>query len=411
MRKHYILSTVLCSSLGFLSCSSESDDRVQPVDSPSVSSPAETEITAIEFPTDDGSVFLNGENNENLLRLLKRIDTQRALVLGETRITDGQYAEIKAFTDELVAQCADDKAKYDVIFRWVATNIKHGNADNDPYPVFISKKGVCQGFSNLLKVMMLTQDIPVMVVNGYIYGLGHAWNYVCCDGTWMVADATNGGSFKADAITSYSHLSPVRADIVMFEDEQFAYDYYEGNLNVMQIKTVEEQVTIPYSVNGFRTTSLILENEMPESVRVLYVGKNIETFGREYLGLKDHGRNLEAIHVDEKNYFLCSYEGAVYEKSGANRYLYYIPGRLTDLKLLPMETVEKNTVFDQPYLKTIEFPQGTVSIEAYAVEKCPALEKAYVPLSTTIEDDAFYDVAPNFEVVRRNGTGITNVWM
>lgn len=161
-----------------------------------------------DYPQPDGSVYLNGTPSKSLVTLLKKTDLEQALVLGETNITEAQYQEIKDFTDDLVKDCTDDTGKYNAIFKWDSTNIVYDYAGNDPYPVFTSRWGICQGYSNLMKVMLLTQGIPVLVANGYCYGMGHAWNYTYCGGKWIICDATNKGSFSADALSTYTHLSP-----------------------------------------------------------------------------------------------------------------------------------------------------------------------------------------------------------
>lgn len=257
-----------------------------------------------------------------------------------------------------------------------------------------------------MKVMLLTQGIPVLVANGYCYGMGHAWNYTYCGGKWIICDATNKGSFSADAFSTYTHLSPVRADIVLFEDENYVYEYFDYALNISIVKKGDEQTVLPYSANEIRVTSFNPHEPLPENIQELYIGKNIESLGTDIIGLTDAGQNLVAVHVDETNTRLRSHEGAVYQKNGTSNYLYYVPGKLEMHKLLPMETVEKNTIYDQPGLKAIEFAEGTKRIEAYAVENCPKLEKAYVPREAVIETDAFYRVSPKFEIIRGNSTGI-----
>ncbi|MDE7378415.1 MAG: transglutaminase-like domain-containing protein [Paraprevotella sp.] len=411
MRKTNLKGAVLCCSLALLSsCSNENDDMRLP-DGTAPDNVENVNFTTLDFPQDDGSVSLNGTGAENLLALLKKTEPDRALAIGELNITDAQFQEIKEFTDALVKDCANEAAKYKAIFNWVSTNIKYDFADNDPYPVFINRKAICQGYSNLTKVMLLTQDIPAIIVNGYLYGMGHAWNYAYYNGKWRVCDTTNKGDFDAASVGTYRFLAPTQTDIALFEDDEFTYDFRDSYLNIAQVKQGEAETAIPFSVEGFRIKSLNPHAPLPENITSLYIGKNIETFGVSIIGLNLQGKNLTDIQIDESNPRLCSYEGAVYEKNGANRYLYYIPGKLECLSLLPMNKVEKNTVFDQPGLKTIEFAEGTELIEAYGVEKCPSLERAYVPLNTVIEDKAFYDVAPNFEIIRRNKTGITNVYM
>lgn len=406
MRNQYFFGALLLLAATATSCSSDADEML-----PAEVVSAGTGVSAYDFPQDDGAVYLNGTGAEALWALLKEFDSGNALSLGETRITDAQYAEIKAFTDELVKGCTDDAETYAVIYKWVCNNIRYGNSDNDPYPVFKNRMGVCQGYSNLMKVMLQSQHIPVIVANGYAYGGGHAWNYVFFNDTWRVSDATNKMEFDGGALSAYKFLTPTRADVILFDDDDFSYDFYDGHLNVAEVKQDGEQLTIPFSVKGFRITSFCPHSSLPASTRELYVGANIETFGMGYMSLKDFGKQLTAIYVDESNPKLLGYEGAVYERGMVANYMYYIPGQMETLKLLPMETVEKNTVFDQPNLLTVEFAEGTKTIEAYAVEKCPLLERAIVPMDAVIEENAFCDVAPNFQIVRRDNTGIKNITM
>lgn len=407
MKKTYFLLALCLSAAGLSSCSSETDGS----DLPETGAPGlpAASVRPLEFPQDDGSTYLNGTAAENLYALLEKTDPAQALGIGETRITDAQYQEIKTFTDDLVKSCADDEAKYRTIFQWVSTNVAYDNSDNDPYPVFINRKAICQGYSNLMKVMLLTQNIPAMVVNGYGWGMGHAWNYAYYNGKWRVCDATNKGDFEAATLSSYTHLSPMMADITLFEDEEFVYDFYDYQLNIASVKTGDEQVTVPYSKNGFRVTSFNPQVALPANIRELYLGKNIQTLGYNLVGLKDAGRNLTAVYVDEANPYLRGYEGAVYERSGESCYLYYVPGSLDFLKLLPMEKAEKNVVLDQPSLTAIEFAAGTKTIEAYAVENCPQLRTAYVPEETVVEENAFYKVHPDFTIIRGSSTGIAKI--
>ncbi|MCM1108477.1 MAG: leucine-rich repeat protein [Clostridium sp.] len=412
MKKHYYLASLLLSATLAISCSNDADDMIQPETNTTASTGTEATLAALDFPQDDGATLLSGSDANKMLTILRKIDPKQALVMGETVITEEQYQEIKTFTDNLVSGCTTDHQKYDAIFAWVSNNVKYDLTSNDPYDVFINRTGVCQGYSNLMKVMLLSQDIPVLIANGLMMGFGHAWNYTYLDGQWWLSDATNKGEFDAANTGAYYFMYPQRADITLFEDDKFAYDYYNSQLNVAEIKEGYGSEVIPFSIGGIRITSVNPHSTLPETINELYLGKNIETLGTDLIGLREYGKNLKSVHVDEANKKLMSYEGAVYERGGnGNNYLYYIPAQLTDLKLLPMTTVEKNTVFDQPNLQTIEIASGTERIESYAFEKCPRLERAYVPLNTIIEEDAFYNVGPTFEIIRRNGTGITNVYM
>jgi hypothetical protein len=51
-------------------------------------------------------------------------------------------------------------------------------------------------------------------------------------------------------------------------------------------------------------------------------------------------------------------------------------------------------------LETLIVPAGTSKIEAFAIENCPNLRKAYVPSATTIEENAFSGVHSTFQIIR-----------
>lgn len=414
MKKIYFAAALGLSSLLFPACSSELEET----GAPATATPQVTNASTVAFPEDDGAEYLNPSPigpltrpQENLMKLLNKFDEEKALDLGRLNITSDEYNEIAAFTADLVKDAESNEAKYQTIYNWVKENIKFADngANNDPYPVFTSRQGVCEGFAGLLKVMLISQNIPTLSVNGLLMGMGHAWNYVCVDGQWYVSDALNGYNYKMEQYASYNFLSPSVIDIPVFEDDDFVYTYSEYNLNVARIKSTKTQVVIPFSVNGLRITSLNPTAAVPAEVQELYIGKNIETLGTGIMGLREYGSQLIAVYADPASTKFYSYEGALYQGSSAYAYLVYVPPFLDFLKLMPMEKAEKNIVFDQPGLQTIEFAEGTKVIEAWAVEKCPNLHRAYVPKDTEIEENAFDGVADDFEIIRGSSTGIHKV--
>lgn len=80
------------------------------------------------------------------------------------------------------------------------------------------------------------------------------------------------------------------------------------------------------------------------------------------------------------------------------------------LVLRPQEVIEKNHVFDHSGIEEIVIANGTKRLEAWAVEKCPNLKVAVVPMDTELDEEAFVDVHPDFEIIRMDQTGIKDVW-
>lgn len=369
------------------------------------------------FPEPDDAELLDGTPQQNLKALFTAAGPEIINSLGSVVITDVQYQEIKTFTDELVASKTTEKDKYDAICSWVNRNVKYNNPQNNPenkyynndaYDVFKNRFAVCQGYSNLMVVMCMTQGIPAVVVNGYLvsYGmdLGHAWMYGCPDGTWYVSDPTNGTkSWPMKNTASYGYLKPTQADVDIFKDDCAVYNYYDGRLNVKAVSTEEPSFAVPYSVEGFVINSFNPSVDLPEGLVEIYLGQNITTMGEPNmmsLSIKDFGRNLQAIYVHEDNPALMDHKGVVYRKNGDTPQLYYIPGGMTFIELLPMETVGKNTIYHHKNVKEIYFPEGCKSFEAYDIEKCPKLEKVYIPEDADFPSNALYNCPKNVEVIR-----------
>ena len=196
------------------------------------------------FPAGDSSPRLNPYDTQNTASsLLRSAGIACTDTLGRIVITNAEYQEIKQFTDNLVKGCTTQKAIHDKCFNWITSNVKYGTeysdgsyVNNDPYPVFTKKIAVCQGYSNLLFTMLHSQGVPVLVTNGYLNGYGvfggHAWNYVNCDGKWIVSDPTNGGSHSIDKLSDYWYLQPSLITIPVYEDENFKYNYFNYNFNI-----------------------------------------------------------------------------------------------------------------------------------------------------------------------------------
>ena len=413
MKKHILVFSLAVAGSLFSAC----DKQYENVESfPNQEATSTESYYAPAFAEPDKSTKLTGTPYENLKAIFEATGSSIITDLGRMEITDDQFLEIAEFTDNLVKGYSSQMDKYDVIFKWITKNIKYGQSDPNPYAVFINKLCVCQGYANLLTVMCHTQDIPTVVVNGFLNGYGvyggHAWAYTCPDNTWVVSDPTNGGSWKMSNVGGYTHLFPSEADVDLFADERAIYRYYDYSINVDEVTTTENPLIIPYSAGGFVITSFNPSVDLPEAITDVYVGENITTFGETYnMGLNDHGKSLQAIHVDENNPSLMSHKGVVYRKNGDEAQLYYIPGNMRFIELMPMKIVEKNTIYNHYGVEEIYFPKGTKMIESYAIENCPKLERVYIPDDTEISDDILYNCPSDVEIIRGEPSGIKHVTM
>ncbi|MBE6292059.1 MAG: hypothetical protein E7091_06570 [Bacteroidales bacterium] len=421
MKRHYSLLSILAVGAALIACNKENAIET-PVNDIMQETSANTHTRGFAEP--DGANPLKGTPSENLKAIFEATGPGIITSLGEMNITEEQYKELKEFTDKLVANNNTQMEKYRTIFRWVSTNLTFNdfsNPDwyhmgNDPYEVFKNRVAVCQGYSNLLTVMCFSQGIPTVVVNGFLdtgyYELGHAWVYTCPDNTWIVSDPTNKGSYEMKNTSTYKHLRPMQADVELYWDGSIVYNYANYSINIKEIHTGSASLSIPYSTLGFVISSFNPTMGIPEDISEIYIGRNITTFGESYnMGLSYHGTHLQAIHVDENNPTLMGHKGIVYKRNGDDPQLYYIPGGMSFIELLPMELVDKNTIYNHTSVEEIYFPEGTKRLESYAIENCPKLKRIYVPVNATIANNALYNVPKNVDIIRGVPSGITNITM
>ena len=385
-------------TLGFMSCGGNENFPTKPEKNQYEDIQAIVEPSA-SFAGDDGSIVLNGSSASNVARLLSHTGHNIIKGMGEIQITDAEYQEIKEFTDELVGNNTTHTEIYQTIFRWITANIHYqsGYVDNNPYPVFKTHQAICQGFANLLNVMLHTQNIPAMNANGMLVPVGgHAWNYVYLD-DWYVSDPTNNGHFRMSELDTYTHLVPIMLDVDLFEDEQFVYNFSEERLNIRLVKKSGKQLIVPFGINGFRISAFNPSKQLPEVVEEIYIGQNIVSLGENFLGLSIHAPSVKHAFVDSANPNLKSYGQVVYRDSQP----YYIPASATIIQFLPIHTFGKNFLKDHAHVETIVIQSGTLLLEAYAFENCPRLQKAYIPEETVVDPNAFYGVHPQFKILRR----------
>lgn len=421
MKLRYAIYSLAAAALFMTACTNEND-----------AFDLETENSAMQqqkvtFPEDDGSKLLSGKTYVMVRTILQNAPSYDfAKTLAKIQITEEQYNEIAAFTTELVSSCKNNKEKYNAAFKWITTNVKYaqGWVDNNPYPVFKNKEAICQGYADLLTVMMHSQGIPCFTINGELYNPGsewylggHAWNYVYtgAEGStnikeWYVSDPTNDGSFGIGATSSYGHLRPTIISIPVYEDDNFQYNFEDSQLNIYSIKSKEAQVVIPFSVNNLKITSLNIQRATPEEVKEIYIGKNITSLGNNFVGLAVYATKVEEFYIDPENSVLESFSNVIYRKSGNNYEMYLVAPQATSIELKPIESFDKESKLKNlENLESIVFVPGTKSIGAWTVEYCPKLHTAYIPEDTKVEDGAFSGVASNFKIVRGNYTNIPQI--
>lgn len=402
MKKSLPLFCAFLCAGALMSCSSQADDMqlsVNPVNS-------EQTDAGDFFPVEDDAKKLVGWGHEKVLPLLLSVTPENALSLYDTSITDEQFQEIKAFTDELVKDAKTQKEVHAKLLQWVWQNIRYEEADNDPYPVFMTRKGVCQGKANLLKVMLLSQNIPVISANGFTWGMGHAWLYTYLDGDCYLSDPTNNIMHEAKNTSACIDFNPYFLEYAVFEDDRHLVEYSGGDITLVKVKSGNTKYTVPYSAGGFVVTAFNPESAIPENIKEIYIGKNIESLAyQNVMGLQRYGEFVEKVHVDPKNEFMEDYEGLIYHKKGDTTTPYYIPPFITRIVLKPNPEYGKGVIVNHQYVEEIIFPDGVKKIGDYTVERCPNLKRVYIPQDATITENALYNMSQHIEIIRDDDTG------
>ena len=409
MKFYYYLLPLCLSSGIFASCTSEDDTLMS----------REKELPGVNVPFGATPYFPEKDSSKNLSQtssiqavkdLLEKVGPQIDNGFASFKITDAQYQEIKTFTDDLVAGITSEADIYKTIFNWVVANVRYEWGDNDPYAVFQNRHAVCQGYANLLNVMLHSQGIPVVNINGFLEPLGgHAWNYVYYANKWWVSDPTNNGRYNIGQTKTYEHLVPQSIEIDIFPSAESVYRFSDKRFNLARVRQADDMFVVPYSHEGIRITSFSPDSLLPANVREICLGTNIESLGEEFIGLNHYAPNVERVHIDEKNTRLKTHCGVVYRKN--NSQLIYIPSAMPIVELLPIATMGKNYIYNVTGMEELIIAPGTKKMEDYAVENCPKLRRAYVPEDTEVAPKAFYNVHPEFEIIRGDLTCIPEITM
>jgi Transglutaminase-like superfamily len=100
-------------------------------------------------------------------------------------------------------------------FVWLAQNIQYDSLEltvekrrtskQEPDSVFLTRKGICRGYADLLTLLCQKANIPVRTVSGYSKSVDgatdtvgfHAWNIIKMDNIWQLFDVTWASNYWA----------------------------------------------------------------------------------------------------------------------------------------------------------------------------------------------------------------------
>lgn len=153
------------------------------------------------------------------------------VALSELRLNDqAQERVLRDLAATITHGISDEYAKLLAIHDWVAQNVYYdydgmsatSYQANTAYPVYLSRRAVCQGYAELAAALLRASAIPARVVVGHALGAtagvttwaeadhstsNHAWNEAFVNGRWVIFDATwnsgnqyIGGQFVSGAL-------------------------------------------------------------------------------------------------------------------------------------------------------------------------------------------------------------------
>jgi hypothetical protein len=183
--------------------------------------------------------------------------------------------------------CNTEEQKARAFFVWIAHNIKYdvpelynssGNYEKqEAAQVFKTRKGVCQGYSNLFLEFCKLSGIECQIAVGHVrqegiyQPYGHAWNVIRIDGKWRLIDATWGAGV-IDNSKTYRKLFDDRyfmGDPAFFIQEHYPFDpiwqLMENPIKLEEFKKqslngITSNNTYKYSYNDTITQWLALDS-------------------------------------------------------------------------------------------------------------------------------------------------------
>lgn len=201
-------------------------------------------------------------------------------------------SEVQTLSDSIVKNEEDDYKKTWLIYEWVTENIYY---DLDEYygrvqpvkytasKVIENKRGVCSGYSEILKALLHAQKIPAIVVEAYALGSGtdgnpfsseyknatksnHAFVEAFVDGRWIILDPSWDSNNKYE-MGSYMTVPPYGYRYFDISPELFAMNH-----KILSVPFASDEDT-PSPWAKEEVKNAILEELVPASLQEGYRGE------------------------------------------------------------------------------------------------------------------------------------------
>ncbi|MBR5579616.1 MAG: InlB B-repeat-containing protein, partial [Lachnospiraceae bacterium] len=261
-----------------------------------------------------------------------------------------------------------DKAK--AIYDWIAAEIDYINDQNvdisaKPYDVFKDEKGVCGGFSNLMREMMRLAGIPAVAIAGNYQGnLPHQWNAVYAGDKWVYADGTATGNnlFDVESLDNTHHALEILD--VTIDLDTLKLGYYGG---LAVVGTTGSKVSIPEKYQEYPITALsyrLFGNDY--QVEEIEINNNITKLDENTISTMKSSSALREIRVLEGNKNYASREGVLFSADYSALLVYPSAATLTSFTLpAQINNVDIKDAFSSPNLENINVEKDSEGYSSY----------------------------------------------
>ncbi len=368
-------------------------------------------------------------------------------------LTEEQYQELTQVAQSVTAECETQYDKIKAIVEYVSDSIYYdyyyidgyGPTYYNPYDVYTQKRTVCEGYSNLVKTLLGTIDIPCMQLNGEL----HAYNaaYDSENDRWIFADATwcsqneytvEQGWEKRQYTLSYFDLEP--KEIAKLPNHEVyevdgLVDPESGDFYYMLNANDEDWIAMDWhlSVSDFRKEGHLTAGDGFADLQVKDIGYLVylnQTGNNTVTAIDLSATDVEEVHLSGwtalegivlpetvKNVWFtgCSALKAIdlsHTRITALDYTAFEECTSLEKVILPtaMKTIGQRAFMSCKALKDVNLSQTQIeTIETRAFFGCSKLEKVELPATVTEIADYAFDGCTGVKILDFSKTGITKL--
>ena len=230
--------------------------------------------------------------------------------------------QLQNLADAIAQGCETDREKAYAVYEWINRNIIYDETAYDyPIDVFMTRRGVCNGYAMLMSDLLRKMDVIAVsssgwqdnmnlvtmgeqfqkLENGMFKYVGHAWCFVYLDGEWELFDPINAvkGTSDKKFIADHYYITNIERVTPAYRYPELPYAYidtiYNGEKFIgLQNETgeISKEGTFSVQIVNFH---LLFQSRIRQS-----------EFPHEDLYAFDGGEMGDSIYCD---WSACSYRG------------------------------------------------------------------------------------------------------